>query len=146
MRRIRWFHKILSFFAATREIAFIQAISAAAIIHEIAQQCAQNKIPGCGCRPSDPIWSKCDDYISIGEKQSRPFTDRFMIKKRPDAQTLVSLHNNAVGREVTHAFHLRSLRPYCYFASHFRVYVTVRRPSKLRSLSDTSPGHFVGRS
>ena len=98
------------FLAATREIAFIQALSAAAITHEITHQCTQNKIPGCGCPPwhidpeiSDVQWVECGDYIVFGEKKSRPFTDR--LKKRPDAQAVVHLHNNAVGREVTSFFY-----------------------------------------
>ena len=93
---LRFYH----FLAATREMAFIQAISAAAITHEIAHQCTQNKIPGCECPLPSPSWSKCGDYVSFGEKKSRPFTDS--LKKRRDAQTVVYLHNNAVGREVTH--------------------------------------------
>ena len=36
-------------FTATREAAFIHAISTAAIIHEIILQCRLNRIPGCGC-------------------------------------------------------------------------------------------------
>ena len=87
-------------------MAFIQAISAAAITHEIALQCTQNKIPGCDCPPehrgtsgNGMIWSKCDDYVLFGAIKSRPFTDR--LKKR-HAETVVNLHNNAVGREVTH--------------------------------------------
>lgn len=88
------------FLAATREIAFIQSISAAAITYEIVHHCTQNNIPECGCSPSRPNFGMCGDYISFGEKMSRPFTDR--LKKRHDAQTVVSLHNNAVGREVTH--------------------------------------------
>ena len=96
---MRFYH----FLAATREIAFTQAISAAAITYEITHQCTQNKIPGCGC-PSwrserGAIWSECGDHILFGERKSRPFTDR--LKKRQDAQTVVRLHNNAVGREVT---------------------------------------------
>ena len=99
---IRFYH---FFFSATREMAFIQALSAAAITHEIAYQCTQNKIPGCGCPLPDIhngvfYWSNCGDNISFGEKKSRLFTDRLI--KQHDAQTALVLHNNAVGREVTH--------------------------------------------
>ena len=96
---VRWFQRFYHFLAATREMAFIQAISAAAITHEIAYQCTQNKIPGCGCPLPVSTYSHCGDNILFGEKKSRPFTDR--LKRRRNAQNVVILHNNAVGREVT---------------------------------------------
>ena len=70
-----------------------------AITYEIAYQCTLNKIPGCGCPWPSPSWIKCGDSVAFGRKTSRHFTDR--RKKRHDAQTVVNLHNNAVGREVT---------------------------------------------
>ena len=97
---IRFYH----FLAATREMAFIQAISAAAITHEIMHQCKQNKIPGCDCPAMlGPSGDICRDYVSFARRKSRPFTDGLIkYRKRLDVQTAVILHNNAVGREVTH--------------------------------------------
>ena len=124
---IRFYH----FLAATREMAFIQAIGAAAITHEIAYQCTQNKIPGCGCPLPVSTYSHCGDNILFGEKKSRPFTDR--LKKYHDAQTDLILHNNALGREVT------NLRPYCYLEVFLcvlpliYVYVIVTRSSIARA-------------
>ena len=91
------------FLAATRETAFIHAISAAAITYEITRQCTEGKIPGCGCPTASPkwtgaAWGGCSDNIEFGEKISKRFTDKLEIGN--DAVTAVNLHNNEVGREV----------------------------------------------
>ena len=144
---IRFYH----FLAATLEMAFIQAISAAAITHEIAYRCTENKIPGCGCPLPVSNWSNCGDNISFGEKKSRPFTER--LKTQHDAQTVVNPHNNqqCIGKRGNKSY-LQSLQPYRYLRGFLcvlaliYVYVTVRGSSNLRRVSDTWPGHFLGRS
>ncbi|KAJ7347629.1 Ligand for members of the frizzled of seven transmembrane receptor, partial [Desmophyllum pertusum] len=89
--------------AATRETAFIHAISAAAITHEITLHCTQEKIPGCGCskkKHRDGHWiiKACVDDIEFGMSEARRFLDK--LENGGDARTAVNLHNNAVGREV----------------------------------------------
>ena len=94
------------FIAATRETAFLHAISAAAITHELTLQCRQNRIPGCRCgktrkQPkgnSDWQWGGCSDDIKFGEKETRRFIDK--LEKGKDARTAFNLHNNQVGRKV----------------------------------------------
>ena len=103
-------------------MAFIQAISAAAITHEIAYQCTQNKIPGCGCPLPVSTYSHCGDNILFGEKKSRPFTDR--LKKQHDPQTDLILHNNALGREVTNLIYsvcglIATWRCFCVYCLSF---------------------------
>ena len=99
--------RFVSFFiAATRETAFLHAISAAAITHELTMQCRQNRIPGCRCGKtreqqkgnSDWQWGGCSDDIKFGEKETRRFIDK--LEKGNDARTAFNLHNNHVGRKV----------------------------------------------
>ena len=94
------------FIAATRETAFLHAISTAAITHELTLQCRQNRIPGCRCgktrkQPkgnSDWQWGGCSDDIKFGEKETSRIIDK--LEKGNDARTAVNLHNNQVGRKV----------------------------------------------
>ncbi|KAJ7392985.1 Protein Wnt-8b [Desmophyllum pertusum] len=95
---------------ATRETAFLHAISAAAITHELTLQCRQNRIPGCKCgktrrQPKGNIgwqWGGCSDDIKFGEKETRRFIDK--LERGGDAaRTAFNLHNNEVGRKVVRA-------------------------------------------
>lgn len=91
---------------ATRETAFIHAISTAAIIHEILVQCRLNRIPGCGCAGikkqregnGDWQWGGCSDNIRFGEKETRRFIHK--LEGGNGARTAFNLHNNEVGRKV----------------------------------------------
>ena len=98
----------LIFLTATRETAFIHAISAAAITHEITHQCTLGRIPGCGCssvqaqqrsESGDWIINGCGENIEFGEKEARRFIDTSQKGSR-DARTAVNLHSFRVGREV----------------------------------------------
>ncbi|XP_073254961.1 protein Wnt-8b-like [Porites lutea] len=90
---------------ATRETAFLHAISSAAITHEITLQCARNRIPGCRCGKTrkqlqgdrEWEWGGCSDNTKYGEKETRRFIDR--LEKGNDARTAFNLHNNQVGRK-----------------------------------------------
>jgi len=91
---------------ATKETAFIHAISAAAITYELTLKCRHN-IQGCKCkrRKLPYEWSKrggtvagCGDNIEFGEYETRRFFEN--LEKGNDARTAVNLHNNKVGREV----------------------------------------------
>ena len=74
----------ISLITATKETAFLHAISSAAITHEITLQCARNKIPGCRCGKTksrkrgnaDWQWGGCSDNIKYGEKETRRFIDK----------------------------------------------------------------------
>jgi len=91
---------------ATKETAFIHAISAAAITYELTLKCRHN-IRGCKCkRPKLPhtrgknggTWTGCGDNVEFGEYETRRFFEN--LEKGNDARTAVNLHNNKVGREV----------------------------------------------
>ena len=98
------------FIPATRETAFLHAISSAAITHELTLQCRLNKIPGCKCgktrkQPkanSGWQWGGCSDDIKFGEKETKRFIDK--LEKGNDARAAFNLHNNEIGREVTAIF------------------------------------------
>ena len=100
----------LCFIPATRETAFLHAISSAAITHELTLQCRLNKIPGCKCgktrkQPkanSGWQWGGCSDDIKFGEKETKRFIDK--LEKGNDARAAFNLHNNEIGREVTAIF------------------------------------------
>lgn len=102
--------RLFFFYIATRETAFIHAISAAAITHEVTHQCRQGKIPGCLCaevkkqrKPTDDWqWGGCSDNVRYGEKETKRFIDR--LESGKDARTAFNLHNNEVGRKVLRHF------------------------------------------
>lgn len=96
------------FLAATPETAFIHAISAAAVTHEITLQCRLSKIPGCRCaevteKPrngsDDRQWGGCGDNIKYGEQETGRLLDN--LEQGNDATAAVNRHNNEVGRKVT---------------------------------------------
>jgi len=87
---------------ATKETAFIHAISAAAITYELTIKCRHN-IRRCKCKKRK--WSKrggidacCGDNVEFGQYQTRRFFEN--LEKGNDARTAVNLHNNKVGSEV----------------------------------------------
>ena len=102
------------FISATRETAFLHAISSAAITHEFTRQCSQKKIPGCKCgktrkQPkanSGWQWGGCSDDIKFGEKETKRFIDR--LENGNDARTAFNLHNNEIGRKVNRLLHLNN--------------------------------------
>ena len=112
--------RFLCFMSATRETAFLHAISSAAITHELTLQCRLNRIPGCKCAKtrkqpkadSGWQWGGCSDDIKFGEKETRRFIDK--LEKGNVARTAFNLHNNEVGRKVTAIFlfspHTKKLR------------------------------------
>jgi len=120
---------------ATRETAFIHAISAAGITHEITHQCRQGNIPGCSCakvkkqrnEKDDWQWGGCSDNFRYGEKETKRFIDR--LENGNDARTAFNLHNNEVGRKVRLG---RKKKP----ASRFLIEKESKR-STLRTCSQT---------
>ncbi|XP_078384175.1 protein Wnt-8b-like [Oculina patagonica] len=92
----------------TRETALLQAITAAAITHEITLQCRENKIPECRCvelknrQPKggngDWQWGGCSDNIWFGENMTRSFIDS--MQQGDNARKAVNLHNYDIGRKV----------------------------------------------
>lgn len=97
--------------AGTREAAFVHALSAAALAHEVTRACSQGRLEDrCGCDLSVQgnsaegfKWSGCSDNVAYGVAFSKSFVDaRDLRAARSTAnpRALVNLHNNNVGRKV----------------------------------------------
>uniref|UniRef100_A0A0K0EFR4 Protein Wnt n=1 Tax=Strongyloides stercoralis TaxID=6248 RepID=A0A0K0EFR4_STRER len=92
---------------ASRESAFVYAISSAAISHTLAKACSQGIIPNCGCgqlpmntrQNTDFMWSGCSDNIRFGNSFGRKFMDN-VEKQHMDARALMNLHNNKAARKL----------------------------------------------
>uniref|UniRef100_A0AC35U7D2 Protein Wnt n=1 Tax=Rhabditophanes sp. KR3021 TaxID=114890 RepID=A0AC35U7D2_9BILA len=92
---------------ASRESAYVYAISSAAISHSIARACAQGLIPNCGCgqlpvnsrQHTDYMWSGCSDNVRFGNSFGRKFMDN-VEKQHMDARALMNLHNNKAARKL----------------------------------------------
>lgn len=109
----RLFSKALSdVLAGTREAAFVHALSAAAVAHEVTRACSAGRLAGrCGCdhsvrgtSPEGFKWSGCSDNVAYGVAFSRAFVDardlRLARSASASPKALVNLHNNDVGRKV----------------------------------------------
>lgn len=97
---------------ATRESAFVHALSAAAISHTIARACTSGDLPGCSCGPVAPEaagpgfrWGGCNDNLNYGILLGSKFSDSPMKtkKSRSQANKLMNLHNSEVGRQALKA-------------------------------------------
>ncbi|XP_008832546.2 protein Wnt-8a [Nannospalax galili] len=94
---------------ATRETAFIHAISSAGVMHAITKNCSMGDFENCGCDESKKgktggrgwIWGGCSDNVEFGERISKLFVDS--LEKGKDARALMNLHNNRVGRLAARA-------------------------------------------
>lgn len=135
-------HSVL---VATKETAFIHAMSTAAIIHEITIQCRMGKIPGCGCAVKkqrngngDWQWGGCGDNIRFGEKETRRFIN--ILENGHNARTAFNLHNNEIGRQVTWRNSIRITEKYCFHVScappFWIYYVLYRYCSKVEDRED----------
>lgn len=94
---------------ATKEAAFIYAITSAGVTHALSSGCARGDLPGCGCRtntrrrishhnPEGQFqWGGCAD-ISYSTRFARRFLDARELEA--DARSLMNLHNNRVGRKI----------------------------------------------
>lgn len=97
--------------AGTREAAFVHALSAAALAHEVTRACSQGRLPNrCGCDLSVNggtaegfKWSGCSDNLAYGVAFSKSFVDARDVRaarSTASPKALVNLHNNDVGRKV----------------------------------------------
>ncbi|KAI6187507.1 Protein Wnt-4 [Aphelenchoides besseyi] len=90
---------------ASRESAFVHALTAGAVSRAVAKACSLGQIPDCQCgdRPQQSsknfIWAGCADNVRYGNFFSRRFIDT-AEKQRLDGRALMNLHNNRVGRKV----------------------------------------------
>ena len=96
-------------FSASRETAFIYAITSSGVAHEITKACALGVLRNCACSNTQPAertydsrgfdWGGCNDNIDYGLKYARTFIDS--REKEQDVRAKVNLHNNFVGRQVS---------------------------------------------
>ncbi|KAK1117718.1 Protein Wnt-5b [Melipona bicolor] len=99
---------------ASRETAFVHAISAAGVVYSISRSCRDGQLSSCGCsrssRPRDLkrdwIWGGCGDNLEYGYKFTQAFVDvkererSFKRGSREQGRSLMNLHNNEAGRRA----------------------------------------------
>lgn len=94
-------------FTGTREAAYIHAITAAGVSYAITKGCSQGELQGCGCDQSKVgeagtfTWAGCSDNVMYGTAFSKRFTDARERLKNTNGRSLMNLHNNQAGREVS---------------------------------------------
>ncbi|KAM9470676.1 protein Wnt-8a-like [Clarias gariepinus] len=89
---------------ATKETAFIHAISAAGVMYTLTKNCSMGDFDNCGCDDSNIgkiggrgwIWGGCSDNAEFGEKISKQFVDA--LENGHDSRAAVNRHNNEAGR------------------------------------------------
>ena len=96
-------------FLGTRETAFLNALISAGIAREVARKCKEQELDACACDFSVESTAKeeaitiiggCGDNDNFGCQIAEDFTDT-SLKGLKDVLSLATLHNNAVGREVS---------------------------------------------
>lgn len=91
---------------ASRETAFVHAISAAGVLQAIARSCRNGDISSCGCstskRPSnlnkDWVWGGCGDNVEYGYKFTKAFVDITEKSLSEDKQMLRVNRNRLLNR------------------------------------------------
>lgn len=92
---------------ASRESAFVHAISAAGALQAISRACRNGDISTCGCSTSkrpenlnrDWVWGGCGDNIEYGYKFAKAFIDITEKSLRDDRYSLVSNSNVELTRK-----------------------------------------------
>ena len=98
------------FVSASRETAFIYAITSSGVVHKITKACARGVLRNCACNNTQPAegtydsrgfeWGGCNDNIEYGLKYASKFIDS-REKREHDIRAKINLHNNLVGRQVS---------------------------------------------
>lgn len=86
---------------ATRETAFVHAISAAGVLQAVARSCRNGDLNTCGCstskRPAnlnrDWVWGGCGDNVEYGYKFTKAFVDITEKSLMEDRQRLLEINN-----------------------------------------------------
>ncbi|XP_060782891.1 protein Wnt-8a-like isoform X2 [Neoarius graeffei] len=89
---------------ATKETAFVHAISAAGVMYTLTKNCSLGHFDNCGCDDSKTgktggrgwIWGGCSDNVEFGENISKQFVDA--LENGHDSRAAVNRHNNEAGR------------------------------------------------
>ena len=100
---------IMVYLTGTRETAFLSAIISGGISREVARKCKEQELDACACdfsvdsstnnEDATTIIGGCGDNSEFGVKIAQQFTDTKGDGK--DCCSLVTLHNNKVGRVVS---------------------------------------------
>ena len=97
------------FLTASKETAFVYALTSAAVVHAVTKSCTAGDLPDCVCKKSRlkrRIKPRCNENIQYGLLFSELFVDapdherRASIAFRRSGQHLVNLHNSKAGRQV----------------------------------------------
>ncbi|XP_026881530.1 protein Wnt-8a-like [Electrophorus electricus] len=102
--------------SATKETAFLHAISAAGVMYTLTKNCSMGDFDNCGCDDSKAgktgglswIWGGCSDNVDFGENISKQFVDA--LENGHDSRAAVNLHNNEAGRLAVKATMKRSCK------------------------------------
>lgn len=94
---------------ASREAAFVYAISSAGVVYAITRSCSKGELLDCACDPTKKgksqddqgtfDWGGCSDNIKFALDFARRFIDA-PEKLERDPRALMNLHNNAAGRRA----------------------------------------------
>ncbi|XP_071808311.1 protein Wnt-2b-A-like [Asterias amurensis] len=94
---------------ASKEAAFVYAISSAGVVHEITRSCSKGELLDCACDPTKKgsstdehgefDWGGCSDNVKFADDFARQFVDARERKER-DPRALMNLHNNRAGRRA----------------------------------------------
>ncbi|XP_022245914.1 protein Wnt-5a-like [Limulus polyphemus] len=99
---------------ASKEAAFVHAISAAGVVHAVARGCRDGQLTSCGCsraaRPEDLQndwrWGGCGDNVEYGYRFTMGFVDlrereyNFRRGTMEQGRKLMNIHNNEAGRRA----------------------------------------------
>lgn len=94
----------------SKEVAFVNSITSAGVVHSISKACSDGALLNCACDPTKRSgkgsdsegefdWTGCSDNVKFGVKFARLFIDAKESETR-DARGLMNLHNNSAGRRV----------------------------------------------
>ena len=93
-------------FTASRESAFVYAITSAGVVHEVTRACSRGELRDCECDTERKgtsqegfQWGGCSDNIPYGLRVAKLFVDSG--EQERDARAKMNLHNNLAGRKVS---------------------------------------------
>ena len=96
----------LFFWTASRESAFVYAVSSAGVVHEVTRACSRGELSDCTCDSNRKgrsrkgfEWGGCSDNVAYGLRFAKLFVDS--REQERDARAKMNLHNNFVGRRVS---------------------------------------------